>query len=73
MVVDEWKSVITLAIGAVVACVAGLSPHADPHLMLLAMGIIGGALGISVPGTPRRDAANRTRATDEPEGKPSGR
>ena len=74
--IGEWKSVIMLFIGALLAAVAGLAPKADPMLMNVAIMIIGGALGLSVPGAPQRDPHNRTRITDEqqpPERGSSGR
>lgn len=72
---DSWKPIIMIAIGAVLAAVAALAPKADPTLMNVAIMIIGGGVGLSVPGAQHRDAASRTRSTDpeQPAGGSSGR
>jgi len=62
----DWKSVILVAIGAGLAASAGFS-HCDDKLLFVAVVIISGARGMSVPGVSR-DPASRTRITDSPNG-----
>lgn len=71
-----------VALGVALAVVASMTARpdviggvakADPMLMMLAAGLITGAVGMSLPGQVKRDPLSRTRAEDPPEGKPSGR
>ena len=71
MNVADWKSVVLVAIGAALAASAGFS-HCDDKLLFVAVVIISGALGMSVPGVTR-DPAARTRSTDTQERSDSGR
>ncbi len=71
-VLDELRSLVILVIGVVMA-VVGAKMH-DELIRGLGLTIVGTALGITVPGVPRRDPATRTRATDDPpERQQSGR
>jgi hypothetical protein len=63
----DWKSVVLVAIGAALAASAAFS-HCDDKLLFVAVVIISGALGMSVPGVGR-DPSSRTRATDAPTGR----
>ena len=59
----DWKSVVLVAIGALLAASAGFT-HCDEKVMFISVVIIAGALGLSVPNMPYRDTGSRTRATD---------
>lgn len=73
MNVHDWKGVVIIAIGAGVACVARFScADGGKDLFYIAILIVGGALGMTVPGLSR-DPQSRTRTTDEPERKQSER
>lgn len=70
-VLEELRSLLILLVGAAMAIVG--AKINDELIRGMGMMIVGTALGITVPGLPRRDSTARTRTTDDPERQQSGR
>lgn len=63
--IDELRGLLTLVIGAAMAIVG--AKMGDDMLKMLGVGIVCGALGMTVPGRPAipaRDPSTRSRTTD---------
>ncbi|HVQ52888.1 MAG TPA: hypothetical protein VMS92_22865 [Mycobacterium sp.] len=64
--IDELRGLVTLVLGAAMAIVG--AKMGDDMLKMLGVGIVCGALGMTVPGRAPaiRDSNARTRSTDGP-------